>query len=167
MSSLLWYPPLRERAEDIAVLTTQFVKEFAKKMGKPIRTLSTSTLQGMQRYPWPGNIRELRNVVERAMIVSTTETLDVHLPDSSRPCVDETYELEETERRHIVGVLEKTNWRVKGKGGAAERLGLKTHHPPIQDEKAWHFEEFNLNQTKDSFPHKLPVHEEGLEPPPP
>jgi formate hydrogenlyase transcriptional activator len=118
-------PPLRERTEDITVLTKQFVKEFSVRMGKPPRPLSPVTLQRMERYPWPGNIRELRNVLERAMIVSTGETLDVHLPDTPPPCADGTYELEETERRHILSVLEKTNWRVKGKDGAAERLGLK------------------------------------------
>jgi formate hydrogenlyase transcriptional activator len=118
-------PPLRDRSEDITILSDQFVKELALKMGKPSRPLSPVTLHCMERYPWPGNIRELRNVIERAMIVSTGETLNVHLPDSPPPCVDGTYELEETERRHILSVLEKTNWRVKGKDGAAERLGLK------------------------------------------
>lgn len=118
-------PPLRDRTEDIALLTDRFVEEFAAKMGKPLRPLRPATAENMEAYSWPGNVRELRNVIERAMIVSSGDTLDVHLPDAPHASTDVTYQLEETERRHILSVLEKTNWRVKGKDGAAERLGLK------------------------------------------
>jgi DNA-binding NtrC family response regulator len=121
-------PPLRERPDDIVLLTTRFVEEFAAKMGRSQKPLNDTMLQRMKRYLWPGNIRELRNVIERAMIVSTGETLDVHLPDTVytvSPPADPTFGLEGAERRHILSVLEKTNWRVKGKDGAAELLGLK------------------------------------------
>jgi formate hydrogenlyase transcriptional activator len=116
-------PPLRVRGEDIPVLANEFIKEFAAKMGKPVKTLDSKTLSAMQRYPWPGNVRELRNVIERAMIVSPSTTLELYLPDAPRSCAD-ILDLEEMERRHIVSVLQKTNWRVKGQGGAAELLRL-------------------------------------------
>ncbi len=118
-------PPLRERVEDIPALTNEFVSELGRKMGKPSMTLASGTLQKMQRYPWPGNIRELRNVIERAMIVSTGGTLDVKIPESSSYDANDSLDLEEMERKHIVKVLDSTNWRVKGKNGAAETLGLK------------------------------------------
>jgi len=118
-------PPLRVRSEDILPLTWAFVKEFGDAMGKRIDTIPRKTLEAMHRYPWPGNIRELRNVIERAMITSKGRTLTVEIPASSHsgPPLDLT--LEETERRHILNVLENTHWRIRGKNGAAEILGLK------------------------------------------
>ncbi len=79
-------PPLRERVEDIPALVEDFVKEFANSMGKSVKSVRQTTIKAMQCYPWPGNIRELRNVLERAMILSAGPTLDVRLPDSAALC---------------------------------------------------------------------------------
>jgi len=118
-------PPLRERSEDIPLLVRTFVKEFQKRMGKEIETIPKTTMRALQSYSWPGNVRELRNVIEHAMILSKGKTLDVQLPNRASLKRDATGNLEDMERRHIVDVLEKTDWRVAGPGGAAEILGLK------------------------------------------
>jgi PAS domain S-box-containing protein len=133
-------PPLRERTEDIPLLVWAFVHEFGRSMGKSIAAVPRATLETLKRYPWPGNIRELRNVIERAMIVSQGPTLQVEMPSPSAatftPPLSPNREeevaappagltLDETQRRHILAVLQKTNWRVSGKNGAAAILGLK------------------------------------------
>ena len=118
-------PPLCERPEDIPMLVWTFVREFEKKIGKQIDRIPKKAMEAMQRYPWPGNVRELKNVIEHGMIVSTGKTLAVRLPqaDFSETAVDS--DLESIERRHILSILEKTGWRIGGKGGTAEVLGLK------------------------------------------
>ena len=118
-------PPLRERTEDIPVLVWTFVNEFSEKMGKKIQTVTRKTMEALQRYPWPGNVRELRNVIERAVIVSSEEVLQVQIPLLAEADHHSTITLEEAEHQHILGVLEKTRWRIKGPRGAAEILGLK------------------------------------------
>ena len=118
-------PALRERPEDIPLLTWAFVREFQKKMGKQIDRISHKTMQDLESYPWPGNIRELRNVIERAMILCKDKTLSVQLPRNVSSDEDGTGNLEDMMRREILAVLEKTRWRVAGRGGAAEILGLK------------------------------------------
>jgi formate hydrogenlyase transcriptional activator len=118
-------PPLRERPEDIPLLVWAFVREFQKKMGKEIETISKRTMEALQSYPWPGNVRELKNVIEHAMILNESKTLVVQLPGFGSPEKDETHTLEDTDRKHIVAVLERAGWRVGGMGGAAEILGLK------------------------------------------
>jgi formate hydrogenlyase transcriptional activator len=118
-------PPLRERPEDIPLLVRTVFKEFQKRMGKEVESIPTRTMQALQAYSWPGNVRELRNVIEHAMILSQGKTLDVHLPKRASSETDVTGNLDEMERRHIVTVLEKTDWRISGQGGAAEVLGLK------------------------------------------
>ena len=118
-------PPLRERPEDIPLLVWAFVKEFQKRMGKEMESIPRKSIEALQAYPWPGNVRELRNVIERAMIVSSGKTLVVQLPKVGSSETEATPSLEDTERRHIVHVLERTGWRVAGKAGAAEILGLK------------------------------------------
>ena len=82
-------------------------------------------MEALQSCPWPGNARELRNVIEHAMIVSRGTTLDVGMPAFLPAETIEAPNLREVERRHILKVLEKTGWRITGKGGAAEILGLK------------------------------------------
>jgi len=118
-------PPLRERAEDIPLMVQFFVNEFAEKMGKRIRNVPRKTIEALQRYSWPGNVRELRNVIERAVIVSSEDTLNVELPQSSKGKSSRVVTLAEAERRHIMEILETTKWRIKGPRGAAEILGLK------------------------------------------
>jgi formate hydrogenlyase transcriptional activator len=118
-------PPLRERPEDIPFIAWAFVREFEKGMGKEIETISNKSMEALQCHSWPGNVRELRNVIEHAMILNKSKTLVVDLLKlgSSEPGV--THNLEDMERGHIVAVLERAGWRVAGKGGAAEVLGLK------------------------------------------
>jgi formate hydrogenlyase transcriptional activator len=117
--------PLRERREDIPLMVWAFVKEFQRKMGKEIESISRKTMEALLSYSWPGNVRELRNAIEHAMIVSSGKTLVVPLPELASWEANDTRHLEDMERRHIVSVLEGTSWRVAGKDGAAEVLGLK------------------------------------------
>jgi transcriptional regulator with GAF, ATPase, and Fis domain len=117
-------PPLREHLEDIPLMVQAFVGEFQKRMGKEIETISKKNMEALQSYSWPGNVRELRNVIEHAMILSKRKTLVVHVPELRSSEAGAARNLEEMERRHIVSVLERTGWRVAGKGGAAEILGV-------------------------------------------
>jgi len=118
-------PPLRERAEDIPLLVWRFVEEFSKAFGRRIDTIDRSTFAALAQYPWPGNIRELRNVVERAMIGATGHRLAITVPHSSPAAARRSAKLIDVEKEHIRGVLETTGWRIRGSGGAADRLGLK------------------------------------------
>ncbi|MFO7708275.1 MAG: sigma 54-interacting transcriptional regulator [Desulfobacterales bacterium] len=118
-------PPLRERAEDIPSLVWAFVKQYEKKMGKRVDHIPRKDMDALQRYPWPGNARELRNIVERAMIMGGDGTLRLPPPSTAPEVAVASGDLLDVERRHILGVLKKTGWRVTGKGGAAEILGLK------------------------------------------
>jgi formate hydrogenlyase transcriptional activator len=119
-------PPLRERTEDIAGLVWSFVDELSKAFGKTIESISKDSMRELQRYSWPGNVRELRNVIERAVIVSTGRQLVVAAPRlGERPVPQTAMTLNDIEIDHIRTVLESTSWRVRGSGGAAERLGLK------------------------------------------
>jgi formate hydrogenlyase transcriptional activator len=117
-------PPLREHVEDIPRLVWQFVEEFSAAFGKRIESIGKDDMAALQRYSWPGNIRELRNVVERAMIVGTGPRLTVALPEASAASARRSPKLVDVEREHIRQVLEGTGWRIRGLGGAAERLGL-------------------------------------------
>jgi formate hydrogenlyase transcriptional activator len=117
--------PLRERGEDILPLTWAFVKEFSENMGKRIKSISRTSLNEIQRYHWPGNIRELRNVIERAMITCKGGTLTIDVPSLSSFSVPHNLPIEEYERRYILKILEQTGWRIRGERGAAEILGLK------------------------------------------
>jgi len=118
-------PPLMERREDIPLLVWVFVKEIGEGMGRSIEKISKKTMDMLQEYPWPGNVRELRNVIERAIILSTRSTLIIDRLESKDPTQITNRTLEEIERNHIVDVLESAQWRVYGKNGAAEILGLK------------------------------------------
>lgn len=117
-------PPLRDRADDILPLVRAFVSEFSVAMGKRFDTILKTSLDAMHRYSWPGNIRELRNVVERGMIVSTGSTLVFEIPKKTHSEATWDCTLVEVERKHILKVLEKVNWRIRGKNKAAEILGL-------------------------------------------
>ncbi len=118
-------PPLREREEDIPLLVWRFVEEFAKAFGKRIESIGRDNMAALQAYAWPGNIRELRNVVERAMITATGTRLTIPVPASTTASAKRSTKLVDVEKSHIRSVLESTNWRIRGAGGAADRLGLK------------------------------------------
>jgi formate hydrogenlyase transcriptional activator len=118
-------PPLRDRTEDIPLLVWRFVDEFSKSFGKRIDAISRDNMAALQQYAWPGNIRELRNVVERAMIVATTPHLTIVLPGSTLSTGKRSCKLADVEKEHIKSVLDGVGWRIRGLGGAAERLGLR------------------------------------------
>jgi formate hydrogenlyase transcriptional activator len=118
-------PPLRERIEDIPLLVGLFVAEFSAAFGKPVEPVSPDNFKALQRYSWPGNIRELRNVVERAMIVSKGSRLTIPVPSGPPARASRSEKLSDVQRNYIHGVLESTRWRIRGIGGAADRLGLR------------------------------------------
>jgi len=117
-------PPLRERVEDIPLLAWQFLSEFNEKIGKRIRRISGSDLLLLKSYAWPGNIRELRNVIEHAVIVTSGDELNVRIPASGSNGAARMVSLEEMESRHIVDMLRLTGGRIKGDCGAARILGM-------------------------------------------
>jgi len=118
-------PPLRERPEDIPPLVWHFVRQFEHKMGRRIDHIPRSDMHELMGYAWPGNARELKNLIERAMIVCNSRTLKVHPPIGNNVELLQAQTLEETERRHLLSVLERTGWRLSGPRGAAGILGLK------------------------------------------
>ena len=119
-------PPLRERTEDIPGLVWTFVDEFSKSFGKPIDSIANESMLELRTYSWPGNVRELRNVIERAVILATDRRLIVSIPrkDAALPAQSATT-LATLAADHIRTTLERTKWRIRGRGGAAEILGLK------------------------------------------
>jgi PAS domain S-box-containing protein len=119
-------PPLRERRDDIPILARLFVEELATSMGKHIDAIAGPSLEALADYAWPGNIRELRNVIERAMILATGPTLRIDIPHPAvSPARAASREIKAVERNHILGVLEQTGWRIRGPRGAARILGLR------------------------------------------
>ena len=118
-------PPLRNRCEDIPGLVWHFVRGFSEKMGKRIEVISDLSMQALQSYHWPGNVRELKNIIERAMIISSDRTLRIELPETQAMLNPKTSTLHEFQKVHILKILKMTGWRVRGKGGAAQILGLK------------------------------------------
>jgi transcriptional regulator with GAF, ATPase, and Fis domain len=122
-------PPLRERRQDIVPLVVHFVEIYGRKMGKRIEHIAPETLAAFKSYRWPGNIRELQNLVERAVILSNDGELPNPLPPPSLPKTarhfPEQDALKEVQRKHILAVLEETNWVLSGPYGAAARLRLK------------------------------------------
>jgi len=117
-------PPLRERPEDIPPLVRAIVDQVARRMGRRIEFVSESSLEQLQRYSWPGNIRELRNVIERAIILANGSGLEIELPERRGTSTTASFTLEDVERGHILRVLELTGWRVRGTNGAGALLGL-------------------------------------------
>jgi PAS domain S-box-containing protein len=118
-------PPLRERKEDIPLLVEAFVKEFGEKMGKSINKISKKTMNHLMSYSWPGNVRELRNVIERAVIISGGDNLNIDLPGAETTLKAKAKTLSDLEKDHIVKILNMTNWRIRGEGGAAQLLEMK------------------------------------------
>jgi len=122
-------PPLRERPEDIPLLVHHFVQQAARQMRKTIDTIPQETMEALTRYRWPGNIRELENVIERSVILSPGPVLRLSPRDlNSRVPPDRSADryqtLEEVERNHILRTLKETRWILSGPTGAASRLGL-------------------------------------------
>jgi formate hydrogenlyase transcriptional activator len=124
-------PPLRERRDDVPALVQYFTQKFASRMNKRITTIPTETMTALSRYHWPGNIRELENFIERAVILTRGSSLAVPLAELKprRSIVDgdsrNLSTLEDAEREHIRQALQQANWLVGGPGGAAARLGMK------------------------------------------
>ncbi|HSB07458.1 MAG TPA: sigma 54-interacting transcriptional regulator [Thermodesulfobacteriota bacterium] len=118
-------PPLRERPDDVPLLVRAFLKDFNRKMGKRIQSVPQKAMEALQRYGWPGNIRELRNVIERAVIISRSDKLNLEMPKNMAETPSPIHSLEEAEYQHILRALKKTGWRIKGPNGAAEILKLK------------------------------------------
>jgi formate hydrogenlyase transcriptional activator len=126
-------PALRERQDDIPLLVRHFVQHFARKMGKVVDTIPAETMSALVRYHWPGNIRELQNLLERAVILSPGPVLRVPLNDLqiqptttvAATAARKAETLEEVERRHILDTLDATDWVISGPKGAAITLGLK------------------------------------------
>jgi len=115
-------PPLRDRPGDILPLAQRFAQKFARRMKKPVEVIPSHVQQALIQYHWPGNIRELQNVIERAVILSRGSALEVQLSELKPAVKDAT--LAGAEREYIIRVLSETNWVVSGKNGAASRLGL-------------------------------------------
>ncbi|PMD92313.1 Fis family transcriptional regulator [Siphonobacter sp. BAB-5405] len=128
-------PPLRERPEDIRPLAMHFLRRLSKKLGKPLTSIANTSLQQLLTYDWPGNIRELEHVLERAAILSPTATLELAeplrtsplsgVPVFSSPSADQVQPIEKTMRAAILAALAKSDNRIRGNGGAAELLNLK------------------------------------------
>ena len=121
-------PPLREREGDIPLLAQYFARKFAANLGRKIEKIPEKIMTALQRYPWPGNIRELEHVIERAVILSEgpeLEPIDWLTPSAGKADTGKAPTLEEVERQHILDILDQTGWRVSGPKGAAAILGLK------------------------------------------
>jgi len=133
-------PPLRERQGDIPLLVRHFTQQFSRRMNRMIETIPSAAMDALGRYHWPGNIRELQNVIERAVIISAGPALSVDVADLKFSKVSHSEEraaapnsttngalhnlLEETERQQILQTLKQCNWVVAGPNGAAARLGM-------------------------------------------
>jgi len=121
-------PPLRDRVEDVPALVEYFVQKFSLELGRRIETIPPEVMEFLKLYDWPGNIRELENVVKRAVIMSTGPTLRPvlgeleRLPGQTSPAARRT--LAEAQKDHIVEVLRDTRWVLGGDNGAAARLGM-------------------------------------------
>jgi len=121
-------PPLRSRSEDIPALVTHFVEIFGRKMGKQIEEIPEETLSALGSYSWPGNIRELQNLIERAVILANDGVLPNPLPPTSAEIITISpaqTTLKDSERALILRTLEEADWLIGGPAGAAAKLGLK------------------------------------------
>jgi formate hydrogenlyase transcriptional activator len=123
-------PPLRERQEDIPLLVRYFAEKFARQMQKPIDSIPTQTMSKLQKWHWPGNIRELENLIERAVILTTGTALQVPLPEIksstvSVPNVSPSPSDQDDDREQIIKILRQTGGMLGGPKGAAARLGIK------------------------------------------
>ncbi|MCE7903182.1 MAG: PAS domain S-box protein [Gammaproteobacteria bacterium PRO9] len=146
-------PPLRRRAGDVVQLAVHFLAQVCRDFGRPCPSITQAQVEALQRYAWPGNIRELKNVIERAVILSTGDTLQLDLPQATgeptgspvtdtgptpavpaaipttstvpAPAVLTEAQMRDRQRDNLVAALEAASWRIAGKGGAAELLGIR------------------------------------------
>jgi formate hydrogenlyase transcriptional activator len=118
-------PPLRHRLEDIPILVAHFVRRYAQTMAKRIVKMTADGMEELLHYPWPGNIRELQNVVERSVILTKSDVLRLSPLPSHAAFPVEPVTLADAERDHILNALRESNWVVGGAAGAAARLGVK------------------------------------------
>jgi formate hydrogenlyase transcriptional activator len=121
-------PPLRERREDIPLLVNYFVSKISRRMGKQINAIPEQAMESLIRNPWRGNIRELANFIERAVILTRRDELEVPIAELATPAeiyVDSGSTFHQAESNAIIAALKEASGRVAGRGGAAERLGLK------------------------------------------
>jgi transcriptional regulator with GAF, ATPase, and Fis domain len=122
-------PPLRERNDDIPLLVNHFTNKYGHKFSKPMGTISQKMMGKLQAYSWPGNIRELENIIERAIILSPGNTLQLedvfNPPPKEKTQAAASDNLLDVERGHIIRILDDTKWTIEGKHGAAIKLGLK------------------------------------------
>jgi formate hydrogenlyase transcriptional activator len=118
-------PPLRHRRDDIPLLVAHFAHKYAERMAKQIETIPSGSMEALVRYPWPGNIRELQNFIERAVILTEGDVLRLPALPSIAVVSNNPVTLEDVERDHILNALQKSNWVVGGARGAAARLGVK------------------------------------------
>lgn len=118
-------PPLRERREDIPALVWHVLKDLCQRMGRNVENIHPDTMKCFQEYSWPGNVRELRNAIERNLILHSGPVFYAEIFESDDTPLSVGQKLEDVERHHIQHVLDATHWRIRGKGGAAELLGLK------------------------------------------
>ncbi len=118
-------PPLRLRPDDIPMLVAHFVHNYGARMSKQISRISKDAMQALKRHPWLGNVRELQNLIERAVILTKGDILQIPALPSRLPMRTEPVTLAEAERDHILHALEESNWVVGGEAGAAARLGVK------------------------------------------
>jgi transcriptional regulator with GAF, ATPase, and Fis domain len=124
-------PPLRERKDDIVLLAQYFLQHYANKNGKVITAIEDAALANLLNYSWPGNIRELENLIERSVLLTKGTTIDnIPLPVAKKQAGSSpggerlTKTIQENEREHILSVLQQCGGRIRGKGGAAEILGI-------------------------------------------
>ena len=124
----LFLPPLRERAQDIPLLVEYFVKKLSARLNKRIDSIPEEVMEILKAHDWPGNIRELQNVIERAVVLAPDSVLRPALTElkqmTKQPSAAATRTLAEAEREHILAVLKQTSWLIGGRDGAASRLGL-------------------------------------------
>jgi formate hydrogenlyase transcriptional activator len=117
-------PPLRERVSDIPLLVRHLVEKYGARMSKQISGISNDSMAALKRYQWPGNIRELQNFIERSVILTRGDVLELPPLPSLIPTKKEPVTLRESERHHLLKALEATSWVVGGPSGAAARLGM-------------------------------------------
>jgi transcriptional regulator with GAF, ATPase, and Fis domain len=121
-------PPLRARREDIPALVTHFVDVFGRRLGRRIRHIPAETMSALNSYHWPGNIRELQNLIERAVILSNAGVLPNPLPTAGTQTMEifpTSPTLKDSERALILHALQATGWVIGGANGAAAKLGVK------------------------------------------